>query len=156
MTWRWKHTGRIKRLRAAVLALSVAAVWASAACAMRTPPREWLALTCRVDGAKLLRPAATAQAACARLQALLGRGLGIPVRPLANRGAGGDGLHVDLAFRASGIATARATRSRAGLVTSYPEVGIARSDRPLGLDVVDGLARDLVAQIARADALREN
>lgn len=92
------------------------------------------------------------------MRLVLGRALGRSVRDAADpqTRASLDLLRVDLAFRPRGIATVRATLVRAGAATSYPEAAIARSDRPLGPDIVDALARDLATAIARADALRKN
>jgi hypothetical protein len=97
-------------------------------------------LACSAQGAKLLVPATTPDAACARLKAELARA---GTRP--DRGQ----VAVVLRFEKPGIASARVTRTSGGRVTELPEISVAISDKAMGPSTIDLLAREIAARLAK-------
>jgi len=94
---------------------------------------------CTAEGTKLLAPATTPEAACARLKAGLGKA-----------GAGRDRaeIRVALRFGKPGIASARVTRIAGGRATTLPEISVATSDRAMGPSTIDLLAREIAGRLA--------
>lgn len=91
---------------------------------------------CTAAGTRLLVPAITPEAACARLKAGLGKA-GV-------RGS----IRVQLRFEKPGIATARVTRTgRGGKAVQLPDISVATSDRAMGPSTIDLLAREIAARL---------
>lgn len=95
---------------------------------------------CTATGAKLLAPATTAEAACARLAAGLVRAGLRPDR---------DAIQVALRFETPGIATASVTRIARGRRTQLPDISVAASDAPMAPSTIDLLAREIAGRLAR-------
>jgi len=95
---------------------------------------------CTAQGAKLLSPAISGEAACARLAAGLAR---------AGWRRGRDEIRVALRFEKPGIASAAVTRVRGGRAVRLPDISVAVSDRQIEPSTIDLLAREIAARLAK-------
>ncbi len=118
---------------------------ASTACSV-SAPAEGTAFLCRVEGR--VKAPLTANALCSAMRAALRSKLPGGLAPVDALGAEArDWVRVDVRTGKGGVLSGRITRARAGTVESLPEVSIAQSDRPPGLDTAERLAGELAAQI---------
>jgi hypothetical protein len=93
---------------------------------------------CHATGAKLIAPAMTAEAICARFSAAIELAI-----------AAGETLSVDLKFLPNGVVTAIVTRVRAGKTSAPVDFNLAVSDRGFGLRDLDRLAADVAAGLRK-------
>ncbi len=95
---------------------------------------------CTAQGTRLLAPATSPEAACARLREGLAKA---GVKPERAR------IEVALRFEKPGIATASVTRIERGRRTQLPDISVAVSDKAIAPSAIDLLAREIAARLAR-------
>lgn len=114
-------------------------------------PAEPVRFACHVEGAKLLNPAMSEAAVCARFKQEVDAALGHPTRQVAalpeRTEHASAWVRAEVRFTRAGVASATLTEARHGGVRHYPEQSIAQSDRPLGPNIVDQLIREVVQNI---------
>ena len=96
--------------------------------------------SCTVTGEKMLSPAMTSNAVCARFRAAAAAAI--------SRMAESDWMRVDVRFAKPGVASAKLTEARNGRTVAHPEISIAVSDRPLDATTVEMLAAELAKTMA--------
>jgi hypothetical protein len=106
---------------------------------------------CSVSGEKLLSPAMAPSAVCARVQTALEAKLGSALRAVPQapdmRTDRSGWVSVTLRFAKPGIASAKLSVARNNQIKVHPEVSVAVSDRAMGADTVNLLARQLSEMI---------
>jgi hypothetical protein len=104
-----------------------------------------LRLVCLAKGAKMLSPPMTDVAVCDRFGAALSEAARVKVRALAAlpdpKRDGGDWSRVTLLFAKPGIATLTLSDRRKGQSIVHPSLSIAVTDRAIGANEIDELAR---------------
>lgn len=116
------------------------------------PAAQAMPVQCSATGAKLLAPAMTAAEACARFVRALSGATGKPATLAA--AAPADGLVVELRFLPRGMASARATRLRAGRAQALPLYELAVSDRKFAPRDIDTLAASVAQGVTMAAATK--
>lgn len=109
-------------------------------------------MACTVTGAKLMVPEMSPDAACARLRAAVGAAGSIAIQaiakaPVANTDRSG-WFSVDLYLTKPGVMTARIVDARSGRIVTHPDVSIAVMDRPLTVQTLDMMAREIANRLA--------
>jgi len=118
--------------------------------AVATPVR----FACASMGEKLIVPPASASSVCERFRVALSRAARVTLRADARRFAAGDAapwIRVSLQFTKAGVASARVERAQHGRVIVYPASNVAVSDRAIGPQTIDLLARDVARAIDAVD-----
>jgi hypothetical protein len=103
---------------------------------------------CAVTGGKLLKPAMTTDAVCARFAAPLEAAMGRPLKTAREGLTDKNWIRLDVRLSKPGVAAATLTQSKNGRVFKHPEIAVATSDRPLDSSSIDILARDLARMMA--------
>jgi hypothetical protein len=98
---------------------------------------------CAVTGGKLLKPAMTADAVCARFAVPLGAAMGRPLKAARDAPTDKNWIRLDIRLSKPGVAAATLTQSKNGQLFRHPEIAVATSDRSLDSSSIDILARDL-------------
>lgn len=104
------------------------------------PAAQAMPVQCTATGAKLFTPAMTAADACARFVQALSGAMRAPAALVAAGAPPANGLVVELRFLPRGMASAKATRLRAGRGQALPFYELAVSDRPFAPRDIDRLA----------------
>jgi hypothetical protein len=122
-----------------LLAIATGAVDAQAA----TPLR----LLCRASGSKLVVPAMADAAVCERFRASLSAILKASVRLSPASPGPADGVSAVLRFAKPGVATVSLTDMRGARSTVYPPLSIAVTDRAMGTNEIDELAKQAATML---------
>ena len=106
---------------------------------------------CAVEGAKLIVPSTTPETVCGIFATAVEKALGAPVRRVAVLPDSAEDksgwVRVEVRFARPGIASARLVCADKGRVVAHPEQSIAVSDRAIGRETVERLAREVAGRI---------
>ena len=131
----------------------VLVIAATAAPAAAAPVRY----ACATVGEKLIVPPASPATVCERFRLALSRATQKTLRVDTGRLAASDSvpwIRVTLRFTKAGVASARVEQSKSGRVVVHPDSNVAVSDRAIGLQSVDLLARGVARAIDATEKVR--